>query len=500
MRALLTISATVLALISALEAEGRHARGPASVPGEVIVNWAAAAGPQGPPLYEIAGHRVVSSREIGPRTMVYRLAERTLRATQEAQAILARRSDVIVAEPNHLRRLFSIVEPNDRYYATQWYLKAINLPRAWNLSTGRASIVVAVVDSGILKDHPDLQGRLLPGFDFISDTYSANDGDGWDADPNDAGTDDPKSSGLHGTYVAGIIGAASHNKKGLTGVDWRCKILPLRVMGVKAGIGSDADIAAAIRWAVGIPVPGTPINKHPARVINLSFGGEGEGKTLTRAIKDALAKGAIVVTAAGNQNGPTKNVFPAAIPGVITVGGTRYDGRRAPYSNYGPTVDIMAPGGFTGETLPQPFEGMQRPAGVVGPTYIGKTKQWGYVFHQGTSASAPIISGVAALMLAVNRTLNSGELLKVLQRTAKPKTTCAEGCGAGLVDAEAALIATGGNGTKMPFSNKPNPGHTVWGGGCNVSGADSEHAPLLAALLLLMLLCHRIRRRRGGGG
>lgn len=463
----------------------------------MIINWAPKAGLQEPPLHEIAGRRVVSSREIGPGTVVYRLAERTQRATREALSVLALRKDVAFAEPNHLRRLFS-AEPNDRFYSVQWYLGMVNLPRAWKLTTGSPSVVVAVVDSGILKDHPDLQGRLVPGYDFISDTYSANDGDGWDADPTDSGTDDPKSSGFHGTYVAGIIGAASNNKKGITGVDWRCKILPVRVMGTKAGLGSDADIAAAIRWAAGIPVKGTPTNLHPARVINLSFGGEGEGKVLSRAVTDVLNKGVIVVAAAGNQNGPTKNVYPAAIPGVITVGATRYSGRRAPYSNYGPTVDIMAPGGFMGENLPQPFEGLQRPAGVIGPHYIVKKKEWNYMFQQGTSAATPIVAGVAALMLSINSSLNGAELRKVIQQTARPGTTCAEGCGAGLINVEAALLATGGNGTKSPFANPPDQGSMIWGGGCNVSGASPEHAPLLAALLLMMLLCRR--RRRGGGG
>lgn len=172
---------------------------------------------------------------------------------------LRRDPDVVYAEPNFIRRPFAT--PNDTHFPKQWHYELINLPQAWDVTKGSNSITVAVIDTGvwkdktnpnpdpnILSDHPDLQPRLIPGFDFISNSTISGDGDGPDANATDEG-DDPRgvSSSFHGTHVAGTIGAATDNNNGVAGVTWFTQIMPLRVLG--EGGGLDSDIAQAILYA-----------------------------------------------------------------------------------------------------------------------------------------------------------------------------------------------------------------------------------------------------------
>src|SRR5205823_4685517 len=200
----------------------------------------------------------------------------------------------------------AMVVPNDTMYGQQWhYFEArggINLPPAWDVTTGSASLTVAVVDSGVVP-HADLAGRLVPGYDFISDASMSNDGDGRDADardPGDYGCNGAASS-WHGTHVAGTIGAASNNGAGVAGINWSSKILPVRVMG-KCG-GYTSDIVDGMRWAAGIAVIGVPANANPARVINLSLGSDGAcSSAFQSAVNDVIARGTVVVAAAGNSN------------------------------------------------------------------------------------------------------------------------------------------------------------------------------------------------------
>src|SRR5262249_39590892 len=152
-----------------------------------------------------------------------------------------------------------------------------------------------------------------------------------DSDPTDAGNASAESSAFHGTHVAGIIGAGSDNGIGVSGVDWNCRIEPIRVLGINRGAGVDSDIADAIRWAAGIPVKGVPDNANPAQVINLSFGGAGPSRTMQEAISDATARGVVVVASAGNLGTDAKDDSPAGIADVITVGAVDENGRPAPY-------------------------------------------------------------------------------------------------------------------------------------------------------------------------
>ena len=369
-------------------------------------------------------------------------------------------------------RLRRLAEPNDPYYADgrQWYLRrpaagglaALNLPPAWDHSTGSAAQVVAVDDSGIAYGHPDLQNKLLPGYDLISDLDTANDGDGRDADAWDPGdwisgpeansarypSCPAEDSTWHGTFIAGQIAAATHNGLGVAGVNWRARILPVRVSG-KCGAWL-SDVVDGIRWAAGLPVSGVPLNPHPARVINVSFGGDSAcTPAYQSAIDEAGTRGALVVVAAGNENGPLTR--PADCAGVLAVGAVRHDGVKTYYSNYGAHIGIMAPGGPGGaDSGPQLYSTSNSGTrGPGAPSYDSK---------QGTSFASPLAAGVASLMLSVNPALTPAEIISRIQAGARPFSsnpvypTCRVGwpinspcnctqssCGPGLLDAEGAL-------------------------------------------------------------
>jgi len=265
-------------------------------------------------------------------------------------AVLAARlvalPEVEYAEPDS--RMIPFLTPNDPEWGNQWDMWApggdhygLNAEAAWNISTGSPSIVVAVIDTGI-TNHPDLAGRTVPGYDFISDPWGANDGDGRDADPSDPGDwtsgecGSPSGSSWHGTHVAGTIGAASNNGMGVAGVNWQSMLQTIRVLG-KCG-GSMSDIVDGMRWAAGLSVAGVPANATPARVLNMSLGGSGACTLPSRqayqlAINEIVAAGAVVVVAAGNSNDNASQYSPASCNNVITVAASDRYGGRAYYSN-----------------------------------------------------------------------------------------------------------------------------------------------------------------------
>jgi serine protease len=481
----------VLLILAA--APAARAQAPEAAPGEVIVIWQPSAVRPAPGA--VAGRRVVAARRLDREAWLYRLESRSQAAVQQAMAVLAATPGVAHVEPNYIRRPFRV--PNDPHYAVQWHLKAVNLEQAWDRTTGSTSTVVAVVDTGIRPGHPDLAGRLLQGHDFITDPVAAGDGDGRDADPFDNGDAAPTSSGLHGTHVAGIIGAATGNGQGMAGVDWACRVLPVRALGIQEGKGKDSDIAAAIRWAAGLDVADVPRNPTPAKVINLSFGAPGYGALLDRAIQEVQDHGVIVVAAAGNDGVDAGNIYPAAFPNVITVGATRLGGGRASYSNFGTTVDLMAPGGSLSQTLPSQFQNRSWSAAILGPIFLGSNAT--YEMLEGTSQAAPVVAGVISLMLGVNGALDGRESLRLLQWTANPQGRCDEGCGAGLINADAALAATAGE-TRVPTTAWPGfvPGGEIRGTGCSAGPGTSFLPPILLVLAGWLLLLRSRRHRRPG--
>jgi serine protease len=363
-----------------------------------------------------------------------------------ATAALARlRADSAVeyAELDVRRHVSSL--PNDPLYPQQWYLQstsvapsAIDAEDAWDLSTGSAGIVIADIDTGVLFDHPDLKrtsagGRILPGYDFISDPTEANDGDGRDPDASDPGdwvTDaetrtqafngcDTSPSSWHGTRVAGILGAETDNSDGIAGETWNAWILPVRALG-KCG-GYDSDILPAMLWAAGIHVDGVPDNPYPAKIINLSIGAPGDCPSAYQDVIDQLsARGVLVVVAAGNEGGPVD--APADCSGVAAVTGLRQAGTKVGFSNLGPEITLGAPGGNCVNTSPgsaclYPID-TTSDTGTTTPADYSYTDQTDY--SVGTSFSAPIVSAIAALMLSVDGNLSPAQLIARLKEGTLP--------------------------------------------------------------------------------
>jgi len=369
-------------------------------------------------------------------------------ADQLATEIMASDATVEYAEPD--RMMHAMFVPNDSRYNEQWELfeatGGINVQGAWDSSTG-SGIVVGVIDTGY-RPHADLVANILPGYDFISDTTISNDGNGRDSDASDPGdaikagecgggepTQD-ESSSWHGTHTAGTIAAVTNNGSGVAGVAFNAKILPARVLGKCGGLTS--DIADAIIWASGGAVSGVPANANPARVLSISLGGSGAcGSTFQNAINSARSRNSVVVVAAGNENINASNDSPGNCNGVITVAATNRSGGRAFYSNFGATVEIAAPGGAMSSATD--------PNGILSTLNDGLTSPGNdiYAFYQGTSMATPHVAGVVALMLSKNAALTPDQVTALLQQTARAfPATCSQ-CGAGIVNAAAAVAAAG---------------------------------------------------------
>jgi len=377
--------------------------------------------------------------------------------TADVLAAMAERlqQDGAVRFADPVRRAFAQAAPNDPFFSRQWSLtdavSGINIEDAWTLQPSATSMTVAVIDTGILP-HPDLAGRVLPGYDFISDAESARDGNGRDPDPRDEGdwTDEGECFGyaspsfFHGLFVAGQIAANTNNGIGIAGVAGNVNILPVRVLG-KCG-GSFEDIVAGTLWASGVNIGGVPPNTHPARVINLSLGGFGTcDQALQESIDDALTQGSVIVAAAGNESLDVSMFAPANCGGVISVSAHNRRGTLTEYSNFGTGITLSAPGGdlpvgdlvystaFTGTTVPEE------------PTYM---------VGRGTSFSAPLVSGVAALILARNPLLTGGRVQDIIAGTTRKFPTgsiCSTSqCGSGMLDAAAAVGSTFPNGPPPP--------------------------------------------------
>jgi serine protease len=357
---------------------------------------------------------------------------------------LARRADVAAAEPNHIVRADAV--PNDPSYPLQWHYPLIRLPAAWDVTTGSRSVEVAVVDTGVLFGHPDLSGQLVSGFDFISDSEVAADGDGIDpnaSDPGDGGGG--RRSSFHGTHVAGTIGAATSNGRGVAGVAWNVTLVPLRVLGV--GGGSLYDILQAVRYAAGLPNDSGTARK--VDVINLSLGGTSYSSQAAGVFDEARDAGVIVAAAAGNSN-TSQPHYPAAYPGVVSVSAVDLRKEKAPYSNFGSSIDVAAPGGDTS----QDRNGDGYADGVLSTLKNEDTGAFNYVLYQGTSMAAPHVTGVVALMKAVKPGLSPAELDTLLASGTITEDLGAPGrddiFGHGLIDARNAVIAAGGASVSSP--------------------------------------------------
>lgn len=388
-------------------------------------------------------------------------------------------SAVEYAECDTRRRIAQI--PNDPYYATrQWYLfeaeGGIRAEQAWHITMGDNTVVTAIIDSGI-RSHSDIdQTRLLDGYDFVSEDFdrpedrffTANDNDGRDEDERDPGDavlagecsdgtpEEDEASSWHGTRITGIVGAATGNGAGVTGIDWTGLILPVRAIG-KCG-GFISDISAAIRWAAGLSVPGVDDNPFPADVINLSLGASGscddtENYTERDAIQAAVDAGALVVVAAGNEFHSTSQTVPAScdIDGMVVVAATTRSGAETCYTNIGEEVDLSAPGG--NNTADQCSAGPGD--GIYSTSNAGRDEPAHdiYEYGAGTSFAVPMVAGAGALLAAVAPGLTPVQMETVLKDSTRdfPQDTddgfgdCTTNeCGTGILDINKALQTASG--------------------------------------------------------
>jgi subtilisin family serine protease len=288
--------------------------------------------------------------------------------------------------------------PNDSIWTDQWGLRRIGLPAAWDRTRG-SSLVVAVLDTGVEADHPDLRGAVRTGYNVVTGNTDTTDTHG------------------HGTSVAGIIAARTNNRTGVAGICWTCSILPMKVLG-DDGVGSMDDLAAAIVRATDAG----------ARVINMSLGGPAGAQTLEDAIGYAYARNVILVAAAGNS-GVSTPFYPAAYEHVVSVAGTDQSDRLYPWSDFGPWVRVAAPG--------------CNPAPVIGG---------GYAIFCGTSSAAPVVSGLIALGLSLRPDAAPAEIVQAVTG----ETDALDALPRGRVDAPASLAAL------LPISGAAPVARAAW--------------------------------------
>ncbi|MFN8496275.1 MAG: S8 family serine peptidase [Anaerolineae bacterium] len=400
------------------------------VPGRILVGYRASAAAKGRAAVEAVGGKVTESLT----TLSIDAVSVPPDDLDRALATLQADPGIAFAERDPVVRLSSrsgAWQPNDPFFKDQWGLVRTGIPAAWDLTRGSPDVVIAVLDTGVDAAHEDLRGQLVAGYDFVHNTRTPDDDNG------------------HGTHVTGIIAAAANNGVGISGVAPGSRVMPIKVMSA-LGNGSHFVIAQGIEYALA----------NNARVLNLSMGGDTPSQTLKQAIDHAWQAGALVVAAAGNDN-TDKPSYPAAWPNVISVGALNTDDTRAPFSNYGPTISLVAPGVAILSTLPD-----------------NRYEAW-----PGTSMAAPFVSGVAALLWSRNATLTNAQVHDRLINTTErlgasiydPSGHNAE-FGYGLVNAAQAVgldIAL-----PTPGATRPTPTPTT----CPISGLGTEEQSLLDAI------------------
>ena len=359
-------------------------RGPESdwVPGEILVRFERSVSSSTAQV--AAGFGATRARTLyGSDVELWRVPvgqERSVAARLEARA------DVVYAEPNYIYSAFGT--PDDPLFSRQWAHTIIHSVGAWNLQTGAATTVIAILDTGIDETHPDLAPKIVAGYDFVDNDMNPHDTNG------------------HGTHVAGIAAAQTNNGTGIAGMDWGARIMPVRVLG-ETGSGTNEQITAGIIWAT----------QHGADVLNLSLGGPSYSQAMQDAIDSTHAAGRLVIAAMGNERPTNPTSYPAALDHVFAVAATTSTNTYAPYSQYGAHTDIAAPGGY--------MEYYSDPRGIYStmPTYAcyltsheGFLKNYDYL--RGTSQAAPLVAGLAALVWSEDPTLTADEVQGVIETTA----------------------------------------------------------------------------------
>ena len=354
------------------------------VPGEVLVRFRSDASP-------ISVQAALSAQEARAVDQVPALGVQRLKVPEgrELAVISALRQNPLVeyAEPNYIIR--AVLTPNDPYFSSQWGLTRIGAPQAWDVTTG-SDLIIAIVDSGIDLDHPDLSGKIIWGYDYVNGDWVPDDDFG------------------HGTHVAGIAAARTNNGQGVAGVSWGARLMALKVLNA-GGTGSYANVASAVTYAAD----------HGAKIINLSLGGDYDSQTLHDAVIYAYNKGCVVVAATGNNGGSV--LYPARYAEAFAVAATDSNDSRAWFSNYGPEVDVAAPGVS------------------IYSTYLGG----GYISMSGTSMAAPHVAGLAALIWSAYPGYTNDQVENRIETTAVDLGTPGWDpyYGHGRIDAHAALCA-----------------------------------------------------------
>jgi thermitase len=352
----------------------RHPQGnlppyPSSAPsyrrGQILVKFLTQTPPQD--QVEALGALNLPVLEVLPDLLVQRVA---VPEGQEQTVIQALSEDprVEYAELDYV--VHATIIPNDTYFHLQWAPLKIQAPAAWDQTTGASDLIIAIVDTGVDLNHPDLNGKIVPGWDFVNDDDSAQDDHG------------------HGTHVAGIAAAETNNGQGVAGLSWGARIMPIKVLDGN-GDGYYSDVARGVRYA----------NNHGAQIINLSLGGDTPSNTLKDALEQAYQDGCLIVAAAGNS-GRNEIDYPARYPEAMAVTATDQYDETATFSDHGPQAEVAAPGVDIYSTLWTPSS----------HTYGWKT---------GTSMSTPQVAGLAALIWSACPQLDNTEVRGVVQSTAK---------------------------------------------------------------------------------
>jgi len=340
---------------------------------------------------------------------------------QQVEKLQARES-ISYIEPNYYYHTLEVTHPDDTYYSYQWNYSQIRLPQAWSDSTGSANVRIAVLDTGVSSQHPDLVEQVdeIDGYNIIADNNDFDDLDG------------------HGTHVAGIVAAATNNNRGVAGVMWKSSIIPVKVL--ENNTGSWFDIARGIRYAAGLTED--PEISQPVDIINLSLGGANKSETVKAAVEEAREEGIIIVAAAGNF-GEEGLLYPAAFSDVISVGAVDFNYPEEPglawYSNYSSELDILAPGGdLKVDSSNRGWkDGILSTHAGSGSSFSGSAD---YKFKEGTSMAAPHVSGVIGLMLANGMSRNQNKVRDILQNTSMKLADISQDIGkAGLLNAYWAL-------------------------------------------------------------
>ena len=463
---------------------------------------------------------------------------RALTAAESRRLIdeLQQDPEVEWAVPNVYEHRLQAVAPNDPEFPNQWWLSAAlgsgsrgipNVFAAWAISTGTV-VNVAVLDTGLVRNHPDLQdGRFAWGYDLVTNEVvngvsSSGDGDGRDAefaDPGDnvnageCGSPVTTTSSWHGTRIASQLGAITNNQLGVAGINRAVRVVSVRVAGKCGALVT--DILDGMRWSAGLAVEGLPSNPFPARIINLSFGSANfDCRPYQATIDELRAHGSLIIAAAGNEDGVVAR--PGRCPGVLAVGAVNRDGFKTVYANLGPEVGITTVAGDPST------EGQLGPvagdSGLVTASDAGEgaPSAPNYVASFGTSFSTPIASGVASLMLSVNPGLTTEQIVEGLKSTSRPHVTTSNfpqlqtcdaraprgrcycttsTCGAGLLDAARALQYAQAPGMPPPYV--PVGAESGNGDDDDDGGGGALDLGWLGALVVALAWAMAARRRTG---